>query len=67
MEKGKRVAEIPTAICPEIFAQFLDNSDQGVMLISFTRKVSSSNLGRETENTQKRELLLLYSVLPCKC
>ena len=67
MEKGKDEEEIPGATCPELFAQFLNSSDQEVMLLSFTRKVSSSNLGREPENTQKRDLLLFYSVLPGKC
>ena len=51
--------EIPGATCPELFAQFLKNSDQEVMLLSFMRKVSSSNLGRETENTQKTDPLCL--------
>ena len=67
MRKVKGVKEIPRATCPEKFAQFLYNSDQEVMLLSFMRKVSSSNLGMETENTQKRDLLLFYSVLPGKC
>jgi hypothetical protein len=31
------------------------------------RKVYGSNLGRETENTQKRDLLLFYSLLLGKC
>jgi hypothetical protein len=58
MENGKGVEEIPTATCPELFAQSLNNSDQEVMFLSFMRKVSSSKLGRETENTQKRDLLV---------
>jgi len=67
MEKGKGVEEIPRATCPELFAQFLYNSDQEVMFVSFMRKVSSSNHGMETENTQKRDLLLFYSMLQGKC
>jgi len=67
MGKFKGLEEIPTATCPEQFARFLYNSDQEVMLLSFMRKVSSSNFGRETENTQNRDLLLFFSVLPGKC
>ena len=37
------------------------------MFLSFTWKVYRPNLGTETENTQKRDLLLFYSVLPGKC
>ena len=59
--------EIPRATCPELFAQFMNNSDQEVMFLSFLGKVSSSNHGRETENTHKRDLLLFYTVLPGKC
>jgi len=61
------VEEIPRATCPEQFAKFLYNSDKEVMLLSYMWKVSSPNLGTETENTQKRDLLLFYSVLPGKC
>jgi hypothetical protein len=60
-KKCKGVEDIPKATLSSLFVQFLNSSLQAVMLLSVMREVSSSNIGRETKNTQTTDLPLFYS------
>lgn len=62
MENFTSVEEVPTANCPELFAQFLNNSDQEVMPLSFMRNLPSSNLGRGNRKyTEEASAVVLFS------